>query len=445
MMSRTQAYTCWSTATGARINNYGTRIDHILAAGQLAKHAAAPIPAEVAATQPDGTGAAASSTIHSAAAASSIAGDAKTLQDPAAAVTEGCAAHVSSQSTAASLNIITGCDIDVDFEGSDHAPVWVDLAVTVQQLPAGNAKALPGSGSSMFTGKQVSLKGWLLQKQQQQPQPTQELAAQQIPQQPLQQPLVQQQQLNMQRTISLPPLTRQQSNSTSTSSSGRTAANPTKRKTLGLPQSGSCKRLAGQSSLLGFMKQPSSAAAAAGCDSQGPGSISSAATEAAAAAEGGVLSARTGSLPQQHSNSSIQHSDSSIQHIGAVARSIQQGSWANSSHQHPMQSSQQQHQQALSTLQQQALNGSAGAKSDQQAPSERQQQAKAAWQRISKVMQAPLCKGHKEVCVIRTVKKKGANFGRQFYVCARADGPPPVGRCDHFEWAGGEKKLKGSK
>jgi len=30
---RREAYTCWSTASGARINNYGTRIDLILAAG----------------------------------------------------------------------------------------------------------------------------------------------------------------------------------------------------------------------------------------------------------------------------------------------------------------------------------------------------------------------------------------------------------------------------
>lgn len=24
--------------------------------------------------------------------------------------------------------------------------------------------------------------------------------------------------------------------------------------------------------------------------------------------------------------------------------------------------------------------------------------------------------------------------GRTFYCCARADGPPPVGRCDFFQW-----------
>ncbi|WIA12049.1 hypothetical protein OEZ85_012128 [Tetradesmus obliquus] len=33
--SRRNAFTCWNTVTGARVNNYGTRIDHILAAGRI--------------------------------------------------------------------------------------------------------------------------------------------------------------------------------------------------------------------------------------------------------------------------------------------------------------------------------------------------------------------------------------------------------------------------
>lgn len=44
------------------------------------------------------------------------------------------------------------------------------------------------------------------------------------------------------------------------------------------------------------------------------------------------------------------------------------------------------------------------------------------WQRIQKAMlkKVPLCKGHKEPCVVRVVKKPGLNFGRAFHVCARA-------------------------
>jgi AP endonuclease-2 len=71
------------------------------------------------------------------------------------------------------------------------------------------------------------------------------------------------------------------------------------------------------------------------------------------------------------------------------------------------------------------------------------QATKAAWQRISSSMRAPCCTGHREPCVLRTVKKKGPNQGRQFYVCARPEGPPPVGRCDHFQWSTNPRKFKG--
>lgn len=45
------------------------------------------------------------------------------------------------------------------------------------------------------------------------------------------------------------------------------------------------------------------------------------------------------------------------------------------------------------------------------------------WQRIQNQMQnsIPLCKGHKEACVARVVKKPGPTFGRRFYVCSRAE------------------------
>ncbi|XP_004606538.1 DNA-(apurinic or apyrimidinic site) endonuclease 2 [Sorex araneus] len=48
----------------------------------------------------------------------------------------------------------------------------------------------------------------------------------------------------------------------------------------------------------------------------------------------------------------------------------------------------------------------------------------------------PLCGGHKEPCVRRTVKKPGPNLGRHFYICARPQGPPtdPASRCNFFLW-----------
>ncbi|XP_055473871.1 DNA-(apurinic or apyrimidinic site) endonuclease 2 [Psammomys obesus] len=49
----------------------------------------------------------------------------------------------------------------------------------------------------------------------------------------------------------------------------------------------------------------------------------------------------------------------------------------------------------------------------------------------------PLCGGHREPCVMRTVKKAGPNLGRQFYMCARPRGPPsdPSSRCNFFLWS----------
>ena len=106
-------------------------------------------------------------------------------------------------------------------------------------------------------------------------------------------------------------------------------------------------------------------------------------------------------------------------------------------------------------------------------------------QTIAQSMQPPLCPGHREASVIRTVKKGGENQGegvpcirkqhnargkpratmrllavqcfcaalvkcmpflvhrRQFFVCARADGPPPHGKCDFFQWAA-RRTVRGS-
>lgn len=68
------------------------------------------------------------------------------------------------------------------------------------------------------------------------------------------------------------------------------------------------------------------------------------------------------------------------------------------------------------------------------------------WQRIQQLMQTsiPLCKGHKEPCVSRTVKKQGPNLGRRFYACARAEGPAsnPEANCGFFKWATTKSKNK---
>eukprot|EP00249_Psilotum_nudum_P004508 c18018_g1_i1 orf=1074-3002(-) len=60
------------------------------------------------------------------------------------------------------------------------------------------------------------------------------------------------------------------------------------------------------------------------------------------------------------------------------------------------------------------------------------------WKRILNLMahNNPLCQGHGEPCAVRVVKKPGPNLGRGFYVCARAKGPTSnqEANCNHFEW-----------
>lgn len=49
---------------------------------------------------------------------------------------------------------------------------------------------------------------------------------------------------------------------------------------------------------------------------------------------------------------------------------------------------------------------------------------------------AALCSGHNEPCVLRTVKNKGPNHGKQFYCCARPQGHSTnqEARCKFFKW-----------
>ena len=49
---------------------------------------------------------------------------------------------------------------------------------------------------------------------------------------------------------------------------------------------------------------------------------------------------------------------------------------------------------------------------------------------------APLCRGHGEPCVLRTVKIRGPNQGKQFFCCARPQGHSSnrEARCNFFQW-----------
>lgn len=68
---------------------------------------------------------------------------------------------------------------------------------------------------------------------------------------------------------------------------------------------------------------------------------------------------------------------------------------------------------------------------------ERRLKAASAWKNVMKAPPvAPLCKGHNETCLLRTVKKKGPNCGRQFWCCSKGEGraDDPNARCDFFKW-----------
>ncbi|CAL8082038.1 unnamed protein product [Orchesella dallaii] len=60
-----------------------------------------------------------------------------------------------------------------------------------------------------------------------------------------------------------------------------------------------------------------------------------------------------------------------------------------------------------------------------------------AWKKLMKPPVVPLCEGHKEPCVKRTVTKKGVNFGRQFWSCSHGEGKAgdPNANCKFFQWA----------
>lgn len=209
-VSRRQAYSCWSTASGARVNNYGSRIDLILAADAalprpgvpaapraadgavrhaLAETFDAGAVADPATCWPPATARASSALVnapaeHDAAGGASFArgeaGCADGMRDDvdgyprmnshASGLAEGGAAGGASCGGSAGASTsgrerdgaghenpfagfpgwFVGADVWADALGSDHAPVWADLALP-SPLPRPPAPP-PLSTRFMFTG-----------------------------------------------------------------------------------------------------------------------------------------------------------------------------------------------------------------------------------------------------------------------------------------------------
>ncbi|KFM24303.1 DNA-(apurinic or apyrimidinic site) lyase 2 [Auxenochlorella protothecoides] len=113
-----KAYTCWSTATAARVNNHGARIDLTLASG-IAVAGAGVLPGA------RGQGG-----------------------EPASSASLGSTSSL----------CICGADISPHLLGSDHCPVWVELS---WPEAACAVAAPPGAARHTFPDKQVTLQGWL--------------------------------------------------------------------------------------------------------------------------------------------------------------------------------------------------------------------------------------------------------------------------------------------
>lgn len=81
-------------------------------------------------------------------------------------------------------------------------------------------------------------------------------------------------------------------------------------------------------------------------------------------------------------------------------------------------------------------------KSSEKFSSKTSKSASAFWKSVLKGPEpTPLCSGHNEPSLLRTVKKEGPNLGRQFYVCCRPEGHKtnPEARCSFFQWKAKKK------
>ena len=126
--NRAEAYTCWNTATGARANNWGTRIDLLLAAD----------PAPGADASPCATNS-----------ATALSAD---LQQAAVAATQP-------RPRWRWVDAMAAADVEGDRSGSDHAPAWLQVAVHAMATCTPASVPLPESAQSMLSsqGKQASL------------------------------------------------------------------------------------------------------------------------------------------------------------------------------------------------------------------------------------------------------------------------------------------------
>jgi len=418
-----------------------------------------------------GTAAAAACTAAAAKVADSMGAQEAAAPQPAAA------AAVASGAAAAAvrlLDAITACNIASEQQGSDHAPVWATLAVPGHLLPTGHAPPA-GAGSRWFPGRQASLKSWLQGQSQSQSQ-SKPQSQQQSESQQLEVPASGMSSaggLTAAAQGSLSSGQQQQQGSAAAGLAATGAQEAVSGRAVGQQKASSGGPGSRNSTSATGSKRPLAASSSAPAAGQKRSRTSAKAAAGKAAAAGQLSLQSFLRKPAPAANQALQHQQqqqqlqevnpaqgtlSNPQHVAAASAQQIKGQteygctepasgdgnqpvFLQHQHQH-----QHQHTQtSMASQQQHAGQQASGHQPDntvQEALADHQQATQAAWQRITNSMKAPCCSGHKEPCVIRTVKKKGPNLGRQFWCCARPEGPPPVGRCDFFQFATNARKFK---
>ena len=141
--TRKKAFTVWNTSTGARANNYGSRIDLTLAAGLKIRSTT------LIKDQPD----------------SSQGGQDQEERKEQYNQYQDQDDQLSSPLLECSNFQIVDADIEPNIQGSDHCPVWVDVGLSSSDVLSSFPCATTAPPCAMrFCGKQTKLHGWLVRK-----------------------------------------------------------------------------------------------------------------------------------------------------------------------------------------------------------------------------------------------------------------------------------------
>ena len=176
--TRRDAFTVWSTATGARVNNYGSRIDLTLAAGKDVHVGTTPVsppPPQVEnlhdvldkneeqqqqQQEEEGSRRRSNNEVARSVFYRREVGDTTTTTTTSTTTTKKKV-----------MFWVSGADIEPTVQGSDHCPVWLDVCSIVVGSGSGGGENLeiefpcaataPPCAMRFFAGKQTKLLGWL--------------------------------------------------------------------------------------------------------------------------------------------------------------------------------------------------------------------------------------------------------------------------------------------